>query len=129
MNMTEDQFKHQIQRLESTFGEKNFDLERLDLIKSEVMFLELGEFSRIVSQFIANLRSAPLPKDFKEAVMAFKRSRGDDPRSRPEIYRPDFSNDGLAQALRKDYPGAKSLTEAIEIERFKLQIKRAKGEK
>lgn len=126
--MTPEQFKHQIERLESTFGEKHFDLERLDLIKSEVMFLELGEFSRIVSQFIAAFRSAPLPKDFKEAVMAYKRNRVEDPRSKPEIFRPNFSNDGLVQALRKNYPGAKSLTDAIKIERLKIQVKKALDE-
>lgn len=125
--MTDEQFKFQIQRLESTFGEKHFDIERLDLVKAQVMWMELGEFSQIVSNFISSFRAAPLPKDFKDAVLAYKRNRQTSPRTVPQVFKETVENSaGLRQELEKR--GAKTLKEAIEIERLRLQVKNALSE-
>lgn len=124
--MTLDQFKFQISRLESTFGERNFDTERLDLIMTSVMWMELGEFSKIVSHFIATFRSAPLPKDFKEAAM-IQRHRAEKSQVRDSIpiFDENFKNEGLKNLLAKDYPGCKTLMEAIEVEKHRIKVRSA----
>lgn len=120
--MTDEQFTNQMHRLSSTFGANRFDPERTDLIKSFVLWMEFGDFAFMISNFISTFRSAPLPKDFKEAVDAHRQ------RHSPSIGRLTtqqvHSSGGLERTLEER--GAKSLTEAFEIERLKIQVKNAK---
>lgn len=122
--MTDDQFKWQIQRLESVFGGKYFDIERLDLIRQQVMWMEMGDFAHMVSHFIASFKFPPLPKDFKEAVIAHKNTRQQNLRDKPVIYDSNYSNEGLDKVLKEKYGGAVDLKKAIEIERLRIRIKR-----
>lgn len=124
--MTQEQFEWQIKRLESTFGEKYFDVERLDLIRQHVMWMEMGDFAAIVSHFIATFKFAPLPKDFKEAMIQHRNQNSkSDLRSKPIIFDEGFSNDGLKKCLEEKYPGALNLQDAIDQERLKIKVKEA----
>jgi hypothetical protein len=116
MRMTELEFKTEMHRLESTFSPSAFSFERLELIRRN--------FARIVDHLIANFRTPPLPKDFKEAASA-ERNHMADLRSVPSIYQPDFKSKPLKKVLERFYPGCETLNEAIEVEKIKLRVARA----
>lgn len=121
--MNELEFTSQMKRLENTFGEKHFDIERLTLIRRHVFDLPIFNFARIVDHLISTMRLAPLPKDFKEAARAEK-NHFQDLRAVPEIMKPDFKGDGAFQrVLERDYTGCKTLWEAVELQKFRNRVK------
>lgn len=124
--MTDEQFQFQMKRLESAFGEKHFDLERLDLIKQSVFWMELGQFSSVVDHFISSFRQAPLPKDFKEAAI-HERNKMPNIQKEKDIFAKNFSSDGLKKTLALNYPGCKTLADAIRYEREKIKLKNSMG--
>lgn len=121
--MTEEQFKFQLDRLVNSFGSKHFDLERIDLIRNEVLWMDLGLFSSIVSSFLSSMRSAPLPKDFREVSLKEKAKRTSSP-----VVKDGTKNEwpeSLETLLEWKYPGATSAVDALEVERLKLRAKKA----
>jgi hypothetical protein len=125
MRMTETEFLFQMQRLISAFGEKSFDRGRMELISRHVRDLSPHSFSRIVDHLLSNFRQAPLPKDFAEAARG-ERNHASDLRSVPDIMKIDFKGDGgLLKVLSRDYPGCKTLWEAVEVEKINLKVKAA----
>jgi hypothetical protein len=124
MRMTELEFKTEMHRLESTFSPSAFSFERLELIRRYVADIPARNFARIVDHLIANFRTPPLPKDFKEAASA-ERNHMADLRSVPSIYQPDFKSKPLKKVLERFYPGCETLNEAIEVEKIKLRVARA----
>jgi len=68
--MTRLEFENEIRRLFSTFGEKAFTPERLQIIWKEVKDFEFTWMQRNITEILAGNERAPLPKDF--AVLATK---------------------------------------------------------
>lgn len=119
--MTPDQFKFQMHRLEDTFGAKNFTMERLELIERFCMWMSLGQFSHICDHFISSFRYAPLPKDFKDAAIREKKNSFEKEVLSTEL---PFS-EGLPSFLEKQYPGCKTLIEAVEVQVLKSKVAKA----
>ena len=127
MRMNETEFLEKMARLTGSFGDKAFDRGRMDIIYRCVRELPPISLDRIIDHMISNFRQAPLPKDFKAAVIAEK-NHFSDLRSVPEIMQTDFKGDGgLQRVMVRDYPGCKTLWDAVEVERIKLLIKNADG--
>jgi hypothetical protein len=126
--MTPPEFDVQMNRITATFGEgKVYNRERLALIWKAVNDLTAHSFSRIVDNFIASSRYAPLPKDFQEAAYAERKNSFN-----REVDGAARALDvpwagGLKAYLAREYPGAKTLNEAVAIEREKMKIAKALG--
>lgn len=127
--MSPPEFDLQMNRITGTFGDgKIYGRERIAAIWRAVSDLTQSSFSRIVDNFIASARYAPLPKDFQEAAYTERRN--------------DFNRDvkgaarsmdrewqgGLKSYLAKEYAGARTLNDAVQIQIMKNQIARAKEE-
>lgn len=126
--MTQEEFVHQMKRFDSVFGQKSYPWERLELIKRHVIDLPPYNFSRIVDHLLSTMRQAPLPKDFKEAAYA-ERKQMEDLRSVPDIMKPDYKGDKtLQKVLARDYPGCKTLWEAVEVEKVKIRISKLEAQ-
>lgn len=127
--MTEDEFIYQMKRLENEFSSKHFGYERLNRIKQCVMDLTPYGFSRVIDHMIDNFRQAPLPKDFREAARA-ERNAYADLRSIPAIMHSNFKGDGaLLRVMEKEYPGCKTLWEAVEVQKIKNKVEAANARK
>lgn len=125
--MNTNEFNLQMGRLFSLFGEKSFSNERLKMIWNFTSDLSANSFERIIDHMISNFRQTPLPKDFKEAAVG-ERNNFADLRSVPAIMSPDFKGDrGLQMVLERDYPGTKTLWEAIEIERHRIRVRESEA--
>lgn len=124
--ITREQFHLQIQRLEDTFGDRHFPDQRTHMIWNMICELEYPSVIRIVDDFIMSSKFAPLPADFLEAVRAIQKANF----QRDVKAASDISNwqNGLGEYLTKEYPGAKSLKEAAEIQVLRNQVARAKNE-
>lgn len=66
--MTLVEFRTQLQRLTSQFGQTNYSEERVRLIFQEVSSLEVGQWKNIVDRLIAESRFPPLLPDIREAM-------------------------------------------------------------
>ena len=65
MNISE--FKSQIDRLKSVYGERSYPEEREEIIWREMRYLLAFEFERIVSELIGTNATAPMLTKFREA--------------------------------------------------------------
>lgn len=123
--MTNDQFQFQMHRLESAFGERHFPLERLELIWGLVAWMGLGQFSCVVDHMLSTMRYAPLPKDFKEAsILEKKKAFENDVGGAIKALNTPWSG-GLQAFLTKQYPGCKTLNEAVQVQILQNQVQRA----
>lgn len=124
--MTDEQFVIQVQRLQIAFGEKPFDKMRLSMIRGRV-----GEsypaFCRIVDKFISARRPSdpPLPQDFADAYRLEEKNEFlRDVNGAIDAMNTPWQN-GLQEFLAKEYPGCKTLNEAVQVQILKNQIRRA----
>lgn len=73
--MTKIEFNGQMARVISTFDERHYSEDRLDIIWRMVESLEFFEFRKVVDHLINTFRQAPLPKDFFEASAGYRKNR------------------------------------------------------
>jgi hypothetical protein len=90
--VTADKFNEQVARLKRTYGDKQYPAERVKLIFIGLKSLTDEKFQDIVSEAIANNRSAPMLKELSE--LAARPSRAD------EVHRGN-SNYGTLELLKK----------------------------
>lgn len=122
--MTAIHFDQQINRLKLTFGDKSFSSERIKLIWASVHFLDDYVFTKIVNHMISTFKVSPLPKDFNDAARMEKHHANKLPM--PSL--DNYDKNALRRVLETKYPGCTKLWEAVEIERLKLQVKKADQE-
>lgn len=72
--MNTQEFDAEMRRIGDTFGKKNYDLARTEMIWGFVREMEAKQFKSIVNHLIGSSRRAPLPVDFKEAAAAERRN-------------------------------------------------------
>lgn len=127
--MTEAFFKNQVMRLRRRFGDRNFDDEFVLLVWREVCTMSDESMMRLVDIMVGSRASnkAPLLTDFREARLKeeqnrFKTEAGAASRSLDWPIK-----EGLKKILHKDFGGAKTVNEAIQIQILKNQLKKADG--
>lgn len=128
--MIRSEFDDQIKRLRVKFGDKAFDPETVALIATECITLKSEEFAKIASFFLGTRKhiNPPMLPDFKEAKLraeklAFNRevdSAADTMSSPPW-------QGGLKAFLAKEYPGCKTLWEAVEVRKLHRAIAVSEG--
>lgn len=122
------EFDIQMARITGTFGEgRVYSRERLALIWKAVNDLSAHSFSRIVDHFISNARYAPLPKDFQEAAYAERKNEFKRDVDGAAAAMDTPWSGGLQQFLGREYPGSKTLSQAVDIQILRNQIAKAKG--
>ncbi len=71
--MNKLEFSEQMARMTESFGEKTYTQSRTDLIWKMVQDMEPGDFRRVVDHFIRSSRNPPLPSDFDNATIPYRR--------------------------------------------------------
>jgi hypothetical protein len=71
--MNKLEFSEQMSRMTEAFGEKIYTASRTALIWKLVEDMEPGDFRRVVDHFIRTCRQAPLPADFDQATIPYRR--------------------------------------------------------
>jgi hypothetical protein len=123
------EFDVQMNRITSTFGDgKMYSRERVEAIWKAVSDLSAHSFARIVDNFIASSRYAPLPKEFQEAAYAERKNAFN--RDVTGAARAmDFQwGGGLHDYLAKEYgTECKTLNQAVATQIERNKIKQAMG--
>lgn len=120
--MTEADFDRGIARLTAEYGSNHFKAEKLKLIWGFVAGLGAFEFDKILSHFLASMRQAPLPKDFQEASRAVhKNNFNRDVVGAAAAMNTPWPN-GLKPFLLREYPGCKTMNEAVQVQIEKNKI-------
>lgn len=123
--MKASSFDFEMKRITDVFGIKNYPSERIELIWNTTKNLSDESFNKIVNYLISSFRFAPLPKDFDEAAKAEIRSIHSS-NSVPDFMAKNFKGNGsLEKVLARDYPGCKTLYEAVQVERLRIQLAEA----
>ena len=126
--MTSSELNEQILRLKTKFGEKAFDVESVALIRREVINMRGEEFRFLVDGLISTrLHSRPpLVSDFRDARLAVEKrileatvSAASRAMSSPVFH------SGLKSYLEKEFPGCRTLNEAVEVRRLQIQVAKA----
>jgi hypothetical protein len=127
--VTEEAFYFQLTRLKARFSPKSFDNEFARLLASEMKETRDEDFVEIVNLMIGTRphTKPPLLVDFREARLRREQMKFNQTvqRAAQSLHWPEGS---MERSLALNYPGAKTLAEAIEIELHRRQIKRANGD-
>jgi hypothetical protein len=70
--MTKNEFGLQIERLSSTFGNRYYEGERLELLWLQFGYLANHIFSKVVTDLILTEKNPPLAREIKEKIPIFK---------------------------------------------------------
>lgn len=125
--MTTDHFNNEMGRLYGLFGEKSFHQERVRFIWSHWKDLPDHGFTKFVNKLIATCRQAPLPQDFIEAAhQERKRSFDRDVAGAADAMFNWQGQKGLQHFLAENYPGCKTLWEAVQVQ---VEVNRAQRER
>lgn len=129
--MTRDFMASQFARLINRFGQKAFNDEFVILASREIYGMSEGAFITFVDVMIGSRphTKPPLLSEFREARMAEeKRKLENDVRSAVREFEHPSARGGLKKFLAMNYPGCKTLWEAVEVERLKIRIAKADKE-
>ncbi len=118
----------QVARLKVRFGDRAFDAESVSLIRREVITMRDEDFVFMVDGLIASRphTKAPLLTDFREGRLKVEKRIFDAQVSGAARAMGTQWSGGLKAYLAREFPGCKTLNEAVEVR--KLQIKIAKAE-
>lgn len=128
--MTDPCWQNQKTRLIDRFGERNFSKEFSLLVASECKAMPDFAFVDLVSALIGARRPSdpPLLTDFRSARLAYERRQFE-----KDLYgaanamnRPAWT-EGLKAYLAREFPGCKTLNEAVEVRKLQIQIEKAKN--
>lgn len=117
--MTDAEFITQIDRLSTKWGAKHYDRETVQLLYNEVAHFPIGWLIGVVSTWIgtrpSTLNKIPLLTDFREAKeSAIKRKNAQmATEASQNMARSPNPRSGLGNILSMNYPGAKSLNDAV----------------
>lgn len=128
--MNQECWLHQKTRLIDRFGPKNFSTEFALLCSIECKPLPNEAFVDIVN-FLIGSRPAnrpPLLADFRDARLAFeKRQFEKDAYGAARAMREPARFEGLRKYLAREFPGCKSLNEAVEVRKLQIQIEKSRN--
>lgn len=131
--MTDLFFKHQVQRLRTRFGDRNFDNEFVQLVWREVYDMSEQAFIKTVDVFIGSRPTTkpPLLTDFRDARLAEQKRRfEEDLRGATQMLRrraPEEMRKHLRVILSKDFGGVESVVDALEVAKHRRQVAKADG--
>jgi hypothetical protein len=126
--MTQEYFKAQITRMKVKFGDRAFDVESCRLFYREVDQLPQWIFLRAVEAWLGQRKHTNAPKldcfravrlNYEQYLRKLEREAASKALTQPAAF------DGLKRCLALNYKGAKTLMEAVEIERLKHNISEA----
>lgn len=127
--MTNDTWLHQKSRLIDRFGERNFSKEFSLLVAIELKSMPDQIFVDMVNALIGARRpnDPPLLADFRMARLAHEKRELD-----RDVFGASRAMDrpwagGLKPYLAKEFPGCKTLNEAVEVRKLQIQIEQSKN--
>jgi hypothetical protein len=126
--VTELTWHAQKARLIDRFGKNAFTPEFSLLVALDWRTLPDQEAVTIVNVMIGNRKhtQAPLLQDFRDARLAYERRRFEaDVRGASRAMNEPARFQGLKAYLAREFPGCKSLAEAVEVRKLQIQIQRA----
>jgi len=118
----------QITRLKLRFGERAFDAETVRLIRREVESMDEKEFELLVDGLIATRlhTKAPLIADFRAGRLTVeKRILDAASRGAERAFSTPNMSVGLVGYLAREFPGCKTLNEAVAVRRHQIKIAQA----
>lgn len=121
----------QIERLKTRFGDRAFDEESIQLVRREVINMADQEFIFLVDGLIATrpYTKAPLISDFRDARLKIeKRILEANLAGAAKAMNIPWSG-GLKAYLAKEFPGCKTLNEAVAVRKLQIQVTRAENPK
>ncbi len=125
--MTKDFFAQQVSRLRSRW-KNNFDSEFVSLLSVQMNTISNDNFLKIVDFFIGNRPNSrpPMLQDFLDERIRQERNEFSQTlRSAIDAFDTPFTEGGLQKFLAKEYPGCKTLNQAVEVQILKNQVERA----
>jgi len=129
--MTGEIFAEQVKRLQMRFGTKALDQQFVDLVWRECREMSEGALITFVDVMIGSRphTKPPLLQDFRDARLAeAKRKFESDVRGAVREFEHPSARGGLKKFLAMNYPGCKTLWDAVEVERLKIRIAKADQE-
>lgn len=126
--MTNEFWLTQKARLIDRFGERNFSKEFSLLVAIECNAMPEDAFMSMVTAMIGQRRpnDPPMIANFREGRLAWERRRFEtELRGATDAWNGPAKFVGLKNYLAKEWPGCKSLAEAVEVRRLQIQIARA----
>lgn len=120
--MTTEVFNSEMKRIYGVFGEKHYPHERIRSIWSHWRDLPDNGFIKLVSHFIntRKIGDAPLPQDFIDAAHRERKNQFNrDVQGAADAVFDWSKQKGLKAFLDENYPGCKTLWEAVEVERIR----------
>ncbi len=118
---------NQINRLKSRFGEKAFDDEFVTLVKNELRNMVDANVIRCVDVFIGNRphHKPPVLSDFRDARLAEEKVKLEYCARGAMNAMSRHAQGGLQAYLAKDFPGCKTLMEAVAVRQHQIRIAKA----
>lgn len=128
--MTQDEFKEQITRLKVKFTERAFDPETCRVLWLEVATVPPNVFAEAVRIWLGHRKPSnpPLAPDFKQVKLNYERNvLKQNAMGATRAIEDPTQFQGLRTVLAKDYPQAKSLMDAVQIQRQRNNPKKPEG--
>lgn len=125
--MSPEFFKTQMDRLQKRFGAKAIDNEFTKLVWLDVDSMSESGFLRSVNIWIGNRShlKPPLLSEFREARLNEEKYRlGNEAKGAADSMG-NHPQMGLRAYLAKEFPGCKSLNEAIEVRALQIKVQKA----
>lgn len=129
--MTPEFFVSQISRMKQRFSERAFDIEFTKLVGREVSQMSNEDFLRLVDVMVGGRKHTmpPTLTDFREMRLGIeKQSFNRDVQGAARAMNTQWTSNGLQAFLDGEYPGAKTLNDAKDIQILRNQIASAKNE-
>lgn len=126
--MTQQCWLAQIERLKEHFGERHFNKEFCLLVAIEITALPDHDIVNIVTTMIGSRLATrpPLIVDFRdERLRLEKKKLESDARSANIKMNSPAFHTGLKKYLATNFPGCKTVNEAVEVRRINIMIQRA----
>lgn len=131
--MTAAFYGSQVIRLQHRFGNRAFDQEFCDLVWRECHTMSDFGFQRLVDVFIGHrtANKSPLLADFREGRLNEEKAKfQNDLKKAVETFEHPAKHDGLKRYLAREYPGCKTLWEAVQVQVLRNKIDSAdRGER
>jgi hypothetical protein len=128
--MTSECWNHQKGRLIDRFGPRNFSSEFSLLVAIECRDLPDSVFVDIVNAMIGARKpmDPPLMRDFRDARLSFERRRYErDLYGAIQALDQPAKHVGLKGYLAKEFPGCKTINEAVAVRALQIKIKKAEN--
>lgn len=126
--MTNDCWLAQKARLIDRFGEKNFSKEFSLLCAIECNAMPDEPFVQMVNAMIGNRKpnDPPLLQSFRDGRLAYERRNLErDLHGATRAWNGPAKFQGLRAYLAREFPGCKSLADAVEVRKLQIQLRKA----